>query len=305
MAQNPLLSPEIQAIEREYARDVRIVEARPLLARIGVGFVLALDAVGIAFLLITVFGYVVSGSFSDIRAAAVTFGSGVQNFHAIARAGLPKDFTVSAAKVVQGTPTSYDYFAPISNPNSEWYATFTYVFSSNGGTTQTQEGAVLPGESTYLLSLGNALGSRPSNVAVSLDNVVWHRVDRHSAPDVVAWLSEHGAFAFSIPTYAADLQYGSARIGRTTFTITNVTPYAYWNAQYIVVLERAGAIVGISKATVSAFDAGDVRDVDVRWYEDVPLSATVTVIPAINYFDSSVYMPPRGTPGEDIRDSLK
>lgn len=304
MGEKPLLSPEIQAIEKQYERDVRIVEAQPLLRRLGFFSAVIIEILMAVFLVIVVFGYVINGSFADLRAAGVAFGTNLDAFRAIASASDAEELNLGTAKVIQGTPTSYDFYATVENTNDDWFATFTYTFTSGSITTEEQDGFVMPGERAYLLALGVDAENRPGTPTISVDNIVWHHVNRHIAPDTEEWLAKHNGFMISEPTYTTDIDLGTSTIGRTTFTITNATPYAYWTPQFTVILERAGAIVGVSRATLTEFDSSEAREVEVRWYGDIPVTATATVIPSINYFDTDSYMPPRGTPGEDIRDSL-
>lgn len=304
MEGKPVLSPELQAIEKQYERDVRIVEAEPLLRRIGIVGAFFLETIVGVFSLIVVVGYIIQGSFTELRAAGVTFGANLDTFRAIASASDAKELELGAARVLQGTPTSYDFYATVRNVNEDWFATFTYTFSSGSINTEAQEGFVMPGEQAYVLALGVDAASRPGTPKISVENIVWHRVDRHVAPDTAIWLERHHGFVISEPTYTTDIAFGTTNIGRTTFTVTNATPYAYWTPQFTVILERAGAIVGISQATLTEFDSGEARDVEVRWYGELPVTATARVLPAINYFDTDRYMPPRGTPLEDIRDTL-
>jgi len=305
MGQNPLLSPELQAIEREHERGIRMIEARPFFHRLGFILLIVAEASMGIFLAVVVVGYFISGSFDDVRAASSTFGSNVLNFRAIASESDAKQLVLGSAKVLQGTPTSFDFYTTVKNTNTDWYATFTYTFTAKGIDSIVQKGSVMPGDTTYLFALGVDAEDRPSSVSVAIENILWNRVDRHVAPDVQSWVAKHNDFTVSTPIYAPDIHLGGTKIGRTSFTVTNTTPYSYWAAQFVVVLERAGAVVGISRATMTELEAGEVRDVEVRWYGDEPTSATATVIPAINYFDPSSYMAPRGTREEDIRDSLR
>lgn len=304
MAQNVILSPELQEIEREYGRNIRIVEARPKLERLGLLVAFVLEGCALIFSIIVLIGYVISGSFNDLRSAGSAFGSNIKNFRAIAAQSDARDLQLGAAKVVQGTPTSYDFFAPITNSNADWYATFTYAFSSSQVSSEEKEGFVMPGVDSYLLALGMDSENRPGSVSISVNNIVWHRVNRHIALDVASWLDAHNAFVITDPTYTPDLDFGTSKIGRTTFSISNPTPYSYWNAPFTAVLERAGAIVGISQAVLTEFDAAETRESEVRWYGELPVTATATIFPAINYFDEKVYMPPRGASETDVRDSL-
>ncbi|MEK7632805.1 MAG: hypothetical protein AAB473_03365 [Patescibacteria group bacterium] len=301
---NPILSPELQAIEAQNRRDIRIVEARPKLMRVGFALAIIADVAMLAFFAFVIIGYVVSDSFTELRSAA-GFDDNVAAMHAIAKGSDAQQLTLGSAKVVQGTATSYDFYATVKNPNADWYATFTYSFSAGGTVSRTEDGFVMPGEDKYLLSLGAKADSRPSSPSITLENIVWHRVNHHDAPDVPEWLTEHGNFLITAPTYAADIALANDKIGRTTFTVTNASPYSYWEPQFNVILERAGAVVGVSQATLSQFTAGEVRNSEVRWYGEIPLTATATVAPNVNFFDESSYMSPQGNQGIDPRDLLK
>ncbi len=304
MAEKTALSPELHAIDRQYERDVRILEARPLLRRIGFFTLITIEVLAAIFFVFVVLGYVINGAFAELRAAGVAFGANRDEFHAIAQANDAQALNIGSARLVLGTPTSYDFYAKVTNTNTDWFATFTYTFSASGVVIEPQEGFVMPGEEVYILALGVDAAQKPTTPAVTIENIVWSRVNRHIAPNIDEWMQKRNAFTISEQTYTKDIDLGTTTFGRTTFTVTNATPYAYWSPQFTVILERAGAIVGIARATVPEFDAGEVRPVEVRWYGDAPVTATVTVVPSINYFDGDGYMPPRGTPGEDIRDSV-
>ena len=137
----------------------------------------------LAFFAFVIIGYVVSDSFAELRSAA-SFDDNIAAMHAIAKGSDAQQLTLGSAKVVQGTSTSYDFYATVKNSNADWYATFTYTFSAGGTTSRTEDGFVMPGESKYLLSLGAKAESRPSSPSITLENLVWHRVNHHDAPDV-------------------------------------------------------------------------------------------------------------------------
>ncbi len=300
----PILSPELQAIEREHQRKVRIVEARPTLLRLSFLVALVADIAMLAFFAFFIIGYVVSDSFVELRSAAA-FKDNVASLHAIAQGSHAQQLTIGSAKVVQGTPTSYDFYSTIKNVNADWYATFTYQFTSGSTSSRIEEGFVMPGEQKYLLSLGTKAESRPTSASITLSNLVWHRVDHHVAPNLSEWMAQHANFVITAPTYAADIALASEKIGRTTWTVANASAYSYWQPKFTVILERAGAVVGVTQAPFSQFLAGEKREGEVRWYGDIPLTATATVTPEVNYFDETSYMSPQGSQQEDPRDALK
>ncbi len=297
----PALSPELQAIEREHRRGIRLLAARPLVVRCGIILAVVVNSGMLVFFVVTVVGYIISGSFAELRAAA-TVKNNIVSMHAVAQGSVAQVLVVGAAKVVQGTPTSYDLYATLQNPNTEWYATFTYTFHGGGMISRTEKGFVMPGEKKYMLALGVRADARPAALSVALENIVWHRVNRHEAPNSAEWLAQHGNFVITSPTYTTDITLATQPIGRTAFTVTNASAYSYWEPQFTVILERAGATVGIAQATVSSFGAGEKRDVEVRWYGELPSSATVTVVPEINYFDPLTYMAPQGAQSADPRE---
>ena len=304
MATSPILSPELQAIEREHQRGIRIIEARPMLQRFGFLFITVVDIAMFAFFAFFIIGYIVSDSFTELRSSAA-FSRNIAAMHSIAKGSIAQPLSIGAAKVVQGTSTSYDFYTTIKNTNAAWFATFSYSFTAGNLASRTEEGFVMPGENKYIVSLGAKADSRPSSPTFTINNLVWHRVDHHVAPDVSTWLAQHGNFLITTPTYAADLAFGTNKIGRTTFGITNASAYSYWAPQFTVVLERAGAVVGVSQATLSQFVAGEIRTPEVRWYGELPLNATASVTPDVNFFDEESYMSPRGTQGIDPRDLMK
>lgn len=299
---NDFLSPALQQVEREHRQNIRIVTARPWIRTVSIGLFVAADVVMVLIFVIVVLGYIISGSFSDIRAtASLTENAAV--IGVTAEAGKAETLVVGPAKVVQGTRTSYDLYTTIQNPNADWYATFTYSFSGTGIADRTEEGFVMPGEKKYLVSFGHESESRLASATVTVSDVVWHRVNKHDAPNVAAWLEEHRAMTVTDITYVANIGFAEEGIGSTSFTIKNGTPYGYWSPQFLVILERAGAVVGIAQATTSNLTAGEIRAASVRWYGEGMANASATVFPNINYFDPDAYMPPQGEPASDPRDA--
>lgn len=295
-------SQELQRVEREHRQNIRIVTARPWIHTVSIGLFVAIDAVMVLFFAMVVVGYVIAGSFTDIRATA-SLAENAATIGVVAEAGKAEAFVVGTVKVVQGTPSTYDVYTTIQNPNADWYATFTYDFSGSGIVSRPEHGFVMPGEKKYLVSFGHQSETRLASATVTVSDVVWHRVNRHNAPDVAAWLEEHRAMTVTDITYIPNIGFTEQGIGSTSFTVNNTTPYSYWSPQFLVILERAGAVVGIAQATMSNLAAGESRQGSVRWYGDGMANASATVVPTINYFDPDVYMPPQGEQAPDPRDA--
>ncbi len=282
---NPL-SREYQQIEQQYRRDVTLVGARPLLSNLAFLLWLLVDAAMIGFFAYVVVGYVVSDSFTDKRSEAA-LANNVSSIHATTLATTPQNLLLSSARKISNNATTEDVGADVENPNKDWYATFTYSFSSAGTPI---DGFINPLEKRTLLGLALPLAASPE---FSLSNLTWHRVDRHSVPDTASWLALRNSFAVSGIVYSNDIDPTAAQLGRTDFTLTNSSAYSYWSPKFIVMLQTGTNPVAVTEITVPRFLAGEARQINVRWVDKIPTSATMVVVPEINYFDSSIYMEPQ------------
>ena len=295
------MNPELQAIEKQHRRETLVLDARPLLARILLGLWIAIDVALLLFFVWQIVWYVVSGSFVELRQIAA-LGDNVQVIHETVNNRAAQELVVSSAKILKSTDTSSDFYVTIENGNEDWYATFTYVFTWGDERSKPIDGYVMPGERKYLLALNQASDSRPSSAELELSDVSWHWVDRHEVNDATVWIEDHKDFVMSEASHATDVELAEQKVGRSVFSITNNTPYAYWEPVFTVVLERNGVPVAVNQATVQRFAAGETREVEVHWPGDVVVSGTPNVEPNINYFDASAYMMPGGAQADDWRD---
>lgn len=295
------VNPELQAVEKQHRRETLVLNARPLLARVLLGVWIVIDGVLLIFFVWQIIVYLVSGSFAQLRQIG-TLGDNVDVLHASVVSSAAHDLLVKNVKALRASSSATDMYASLENPNADWYATFSYRFTWSGAVTDTYRGFVMPGESKYLLALNIKGDTRPSSAEVELIDVAWHHVNRHDVANITSWLEDHQRFVVTDSVYAADVALESGSVGRSAFTVTNNTPYGYWNPVFVVLLERNGAVVGANQATIERFAAGETRQVDVHWSGDIPASGTNVVIANINFFDAGAYMMPSGIQGTDWRD---
>lgn len=292
---------ELHKIDREYQRDMTIVTARPKVVNFALFLWLLLDVGLIVFFLLSVVLYLVSGSFSDQRLVG-TLDDNVEALHSAAAARLADPLLVGDPHVLTHDVAVYDVYAILENPNTEWYATFTYQFSDDV-MTEPVAAFIMPGEEKYLLALNVAMEKKPSGVTVAVDDVTWHRVDRHAVANTAEFLVEHENFVVTDSAYDDSVTIDKTKVGDATFTLTNNTPYNYYNPSFIILLKQGGSVIAVNQVSVPQFTAGEVRSMTVRWFGDAPSAGSVEVIPAINYFDEDEYAAPEGDVGEDIRDT--
>lgn len=295
------LHQELQKIEKDYQTKVQIVTARPVLSQAFFFGWMLLDAILLTIFIGYIAYYLVSGSFAERHDVAQI----VQNTDAL------HDAIVSnaAANLVTGevlvlTPTAgyQDFYTEITNPNTDWTASFTYSFKTASGQTSSQKGFIMPGERKSLLALHESISGNRADVVV--ENIDWIRVDRHVIPDGADWLDRHNDFLVTNAVYETNLEINKQKVARSSFTMTNRSPYGYYDAVFTVLLVRADTVVAVNQVVLNRFDSGDTRTVDVNWFGTFPTAAEIRVMPNIDYFDADAYLPVGGETPPDLRDVL-
>lgn len=299
--QPSFLHQELQKIEKDYQQKVQIVTARPVISQAFFFAWAVIDALLLTVAIGYIAYYLVSGSFDERRAVSDV----IQNL------GTIHDATAfnAAANLVTGevlvfSPTAgyEDFYTEITNPNTDWTASFTYSFKTASGETRQYKGVVMPGERKILLALHESVsGSRADFV---VEDISWIRVDHHVIPDIEEWLERHEDFLVTNSVYETDLEVNKQKVARSSFTITNRSPYGYYDAVFNVMLMHGDTVVGVNQVVLSSFATGESRDVDVNWFGSFPGAAEIKVIPNIDYFDADAYLPVGGETPSDLRDVL-
>jgi len=296
--------PELLAADRNYHRDVAIVAVQPMAKRIFFALWLVLDVVLVGVFVYTILLQLVGGPLLTKRLVARTgSNTAVQHTTSVARAAQALHTTMPSVFALGDG--AYDLYAEIENPNGDWYAEFTYSFDTSQGPSKRFQGFVLPNESRPLAAFRQAFSGRPGSVNLTIEDVVWHRVDHTKIGDVSSWLADHEGFVIENAQYGFDVSVGNTSIARSSFTLRNTTPYAYRNPSFFVIISRGSTVVGVNQVTAPGLLAGESRDISATWLSGAPTSGSIAVIPNINYFDETASMPPEGGPAVDIRDRLR
>jgi len=297
---NGFLKEEEKEDQRFYKLSSFWIENRETLKKIGYGVFIAFDAI----LLLTVIwafvdGFIVSYP-AESRAVAEVVAYGQQDLHAYTLANKAEDMDPGSATLISAGEGKYDFYAPLTNPNADWWAEFTYAFEWDGGTSEPAAGFILPGESEKpIVAFSAESEAAPRGVVLTLTNVVWHRVDHHLTGEYAEWAADRLAFTISDPTLGtAELDGG---IGRVSFTVHNNTAYSYYEPRFIILLSRGSTVVGVNRATLSSLDSGDTEEVVVNWFGTVPSASKTEVIPEVNIFDLGAYKALEGETTTDTR----
>lgn len=297
----PQVNPELLQVERQYRREKMIVEAQPRIKKLGLLLLVTVDVILIAVLVLYIVTYIVASGPAERRQVA-SIANNLETMNTVSQENAAEPLVLSDVSVFPLGDNDYDFYVEVENENADWYATFDYYITSAQGDTDVVSGSIMPSTTQPLALIRQNFDSRPSAPELVFENFMWHRIDAREITDVDTWIDEHNRFTVENAQYHFDVEIDGSNIPRTSFTMTNTTPYGYWSPEFIVVIERGGRVSGVNLVTIPGFGSGDVRHIDVNWFGTAPSSGTVTVTPNINYFDDEVYMPPSGSLSEDLRD---
>lgn len=297
----PPVNPELLQVEKAYRRESLIVEAKPRLRNALLLVWLTVDVILLAIFVTYFVTYILNGRSLDLRDVA-RIGQNIAVMHNVTESRAAAPLAINNPTVFASDVGYYDFYTSIDNDNADWLATFRYHFTSSQGDTESFDGFAIPGVSTPIAALHQSFAGRPTAPELVLEDLVWQRISGKDIPDVSGWVTEHNSFTIENPSYTFEPGVDDKTIPKTTFSIANNTSYGYWNAEFLVLIIRAGRVAGVNTVTIPGFASGEVRDIDLNWFGSAPTSGTVEVVPFINYFDDSVYMPPQGSAEVDIRD---
>lgn len=281
------------------------VNNRENVKRAGYGLFIALDAV-----LLCVAAWAFTDGFfvsyqKERLAVAEMVAYGQADLHARSQAETAQALEPGDAVVLSGEGNTSDVYAPLTNPNKDWWAEFSYVFIADGVSTKPQQGFILPNQAGKpLIALGTTELKGVRAVSISLENIVWHRVDRHVTGEPDAWAKTRLALTVKDAAFKTDVPFGGKTIGQAAFTVINDSSYSYYRPSFVVLLRRGASVVGLNRTTIDALDTGASRDVAISWFGALPAVGSVEVIPDINIFDTNAYKALTGETTLDVRERV-
>jgi hypothetical protein len=233
------------------------------------------------------------------------FGSGVQEragiglltrqwtdfgyFREVAR---PQELSVGGTSILSAGDKRYDVVSQISNPNEIWWVEFDYQATGGGLSAPVKRGYLLPSDTRYIRELGMESESRPG-VSFEVSNLHWHRVDAHYVfPGYPSWSNDRLNFRILDAEFIPPEPTDPLPVGKARFTVENDTAFGYFSVGFFIKLYSGSKIVGVNQVVISNLRAGERREVEVSWFNDLPKVTQVEVRPEVNIFDEEVYIPP-------------
>ncbi len=265
------------------------VSHKILLKKIFIGFLI--------FLCVIFWGYGLYGLVNHYFIEGPSFNLAMRelsrgiDYSAINKILQPKGLELGTTTIFSSGKGRYDFMGKIFNPSSDWRAEFTYNFLVDGAPRPEKNGFILPGEEKYIFDLGAEAPTKPRTATLEIKNFKWQRVDAHEIPDYTTWQNERINFPVT------DLKFTPAAVGenipisRASFAVRNATAFSFWNVGFEIFLYRGSSIASVNYVTLEEFRSGQIRSVEVSWFESLPSITQVKVVPEVNIFDAKVYMP--------------
>ncbi len=208
----------------------------------------------------------------------------------VLRSQAPKPLEVGSVQVFS-TGSKRDALARITNPNARLVAEFDYAFGIGDAPGEVRRTFLLPGESRPVIGLGIS-GDGSRNARLALTNLTWTRLRPHDVNDPKAFIDARIQFRVVSEDYQAALALDATQIARFTAKIANDSGFGYWRAGFIILLERAGQVVGVGETAIDRFASGEERTLEATWIPSPGAADKIEVIPVVHVFDASMFLPP-------------
>lgn len=203
----------------------------------------------------------------------------------------PVNLQIRGADTFVSAEGSYDFVARVLNPNFYWLAQLSYTFVYDNGSTGAGEAILLPGEERPVGILGYKSDFFPTNLRFNINDIKWRRIDRHIIEDPREFIDNRLIFSADNVEF---VRQGTEGLDshQLKFDITNESAYSYKDPVFYVGLKGGGILQGYTYVVLDSIRTGEMVSVDTRLLANNLSVSEIELYPAINVFDSSVYISP-------------
>lgn len=225
--------------------------------------------------------YFIDGQRNDAKLAATN------NNQVVSSKNLYANLIVAPLQVIAGSD-SYDLALKIKNPNDKFMARFSYCFSEAGAVKICQNGFIFPNEEKYFLALGQKFSST-SNISYELQGLSWQRINTHTYPDWSNYYLTHTNFLASNIKFNQSESLG-ADVNNLEFTLSNKTPYNFWDIPLNILIFSGEKLVGINIYSAKELLSQENRQVKLNWQGRISQSSAVQIMPNLDIVASDIYI---------------
>lgn len=184
---------------------------------------------------------------------------------------------------VMAIPTAsglYDLVVQVKNPNVKWAVNESPISFNVDGQIIASSAFFLPMDEKYLVKLGLPFRSKPKQLSVAFDNVDWQRVRNLGELPIPNFKVSDEVIENLTPTDA-----GKAIGTRLKFSLTNDSPYSYWQVGLVVLLSHTNSVQAVGKQIINDVASQSTRQVEFYWPGTVVTADSLIVKPEVNILD--------------------
>ena len=213
-----------------------------------------------------------------------------------------KNLEINQPGVIAISDNKFDFYIKIRNPNHKYWAHFDYYFRLDNKDTRKESNFILPGETKYILLLGEKLETKSKNGEFVIDKIEWERIDFHKYDNWPLFAKEHLDIKISdIEFTPANSSALSEKININTldFSASNNTAYNYWDVAYNALLFKGSRIIGVNRYIADNLMSGQTQKIGITWPEDLGQVGDIVIYPEVDITKDDVYIKFDGKTGTE------
>ncbi|MEI6378602.1 MAG: hypothetical protein WCO55_03000 [Candidatus Falkowbacteria bacterium] len=184
----------------------------------------------------------------------------------------------------------YDLVGKVTNKSTNGWASFNYNFSDGQQSLGAGTGFVYPGETKYLLALGQSLKGSPFDVRLIMSNILLNRFTPRNMTDWSGYHDAHLDFIIQDKVYMPADESGLTEklpINRVSFSIINNSAYTYRTVPFLIILYYGDKMVAVDRYIANNFKPKEKIDADLSFVGSLGPVSRLDIVPDVNILDTA------------------
>ncbi len=259
-----------------------------LLKKILVGFLIFLNVIFYGFALYRLLTILLVDDRSWNQGLS-TLTDSSSNFAQLRELQKPKMLEIISFNIVGGVDGKYDFIMRLRNPNNNFNVpAIKYQLIAGNEIIAEKTGFLLPGEEKYI-GFFNQAAEGVQSATIKVADITWQRYNNFDSFSQARLKFEISDSKFT-PASESGVK-GDLPVSILNFKIANNSAFSYWHVGVYMVLISGDQVVGANYLTLDQLKSGETRDVEMRWYENLPNVTAVEIIPEVDISDPASFMP--------------
>lgn len=265
------------------------VQNKILLRNILIGVLGVWSVISVGYSLVAWGSYIVDGYFDD-RALARRSVTQFQNYTGIQSTYGAKPLSFNTLQVYSTSEGLYDFVSLAQNKNERFVIRLHYVFTYDGGQTSEHDTLILPMATSPVAALGQALENYPSNPTLKIQKITYERISAHKITQIKQYIEQRTKFSVDNLEFIPPQE--GVPTSRIKFDLINETTHEFWEPFFYIEPLSGGTAVGILSNTLTDFQPGERRVIEMATFLDVSGADDIRLTPVMDVFDQSIYKKP-------------